>query len=126
MAYGLTSTRRRVLHRGLVHRCATEIVGIGSGLRELPRILLLGSRVNSPCATFRAPDGLRSRVARPRVDLARSRTHFSGCLFDEFSHGCRLRHIDRVATRGLVNGRTRPLGHRALGRRGDHPVLGGD
>src|SRR5829696_9973475 len=60
------------------------------------------------------------------ADLARSRTHFSGGLFDELSHGCRLRHIDRMAASGLLNARTRSLGHRALGGRGDHPVFGGD
>src|SRR5215204_4964176 len=95
-------------------------------LGELPGIHLLGTSVNSPCATLRAPDGLRSRAARPRVDLARSRTHFSGGLLDEFSHGCRLRHIDRMAARGLLNGRTRLLGHGALGGRGDHPVFSCD
>src|SRR5215212_12146906 len=74
----------------------------------------LSSRVNSPCATLRVPD------------LARCRAHFSGGLFDEFSHGCRLRHINRMAARGLLNGRTRSRRHRALGRWWDHPVFGRD
>jgi hypothetical protein len=59
-------------------------------------------------------------------DLARSRAHLGSGLFDKRSDDIRSRHIDRMAARGLLDGRTRPLGHRALGRRGDHPVFGRD
>src|SRR5918999_1902882 len=79
------------------------------------RTVSLGSRVNSPCAALRAPDY-----------LARSRSHFGSGLFNEVSHGCRLRHVDRMAARNLLNGRSRSLRHRALGGRGDHPVFSCD
>src|SRR5215213_11940850 len=44
----------------------------------------------------------------------------------ERSDDIRPRHVDRVAARGLLDGRTRPLRHRALGGRGDHPVFSRD
>src|SRR5215216_5941419 len=45
---------------------------------------------------------------------------------DQVRDGCRLRHVDRMAARGLLNGRTRSLRHRALGGWGDHPVFSCD
>src|SRR4051812_11794414 len=87
---------------------------VRESLSELRRTLLLSSRVNSPCATLRVPD------------LACCRAHFGSGLFDEFSNSCRLRHINRMAARGLLNGRTRSRRHRALDRWWDHPVFGRD
>src|SRR3954447_2771900 len=43
---------------------------------------------------------------------------------DEVSHGCRLRHVNRMAPRGLDNARARPRSHLALGLWRDHPVFG--
>src|SRR5215217_8743971 len=60
------------------------------------------------------------------TDLARSRAHFGSGLFNECSNGCWLRDIDRMAARGLLNGRTCSLRHGALGGRGDHPVFSCD
>jgi len=37
--------------------------------------------------------------------------------------GARLRHVEGVATNDLDYGGARPLGHEALARRRDHPVL---
>src|ERR687890_362761 len=65
-------------------------------------------------------------TTRPRADLARSRARLGSGLFNERSDDIRPRHIDCVAARGLLDGRTRPLGHRALGRRGDHPIFSRD
>src|ERR671917_954756 len=44
---------------------------------------------------------------------------------DQIRDGSRLRHINGMATLFLDNSRTSPLGHRALGRRGDHSIFGG-
>src|SRR5215213_8993512 len=82
--------------------------------RELPRIPLPRTPLNSPYATLRAPD------------LARSRAHLGHGLFNERSDDIRPRNVDRVAARGLLDGRTCPLRHRALGGRGDHPVFSRD
>src|SRR5918993_1632763 len=45
---------------------------------------------------------------------------------DQIRDGSRLRHINGMATLFLDNSRTSPLRHRALGRRGDHPVFSRD
>src|SRR5215208_7632406 len=97
-----------------MHPAQLNILGLCAwlcGLPRLPRTLLLGSWVNNPCATLRAPD------------LARSRAHLGSGLFNECSRGCRLRHVDRMAARGLLDGCTRSLRHRALGGRGDRPFF---
>src|SRR5687768_18297839 len=81
---------------------------------EVRRISIPRTRVNSPCATLRAPD------------LARSRAHLGSGPFNERSDDIRPRHVDCVAARGLLNGHPRSLRHPALELRGDHPVLGRD
>ena len=47
-------------------------------------------------------------------------------LLDEVGDRVGLGHVDGVATAGVDDSRTSTLGNRPLGRRWDHPVLGGD
>ena len=47
-----------------------------------------------------------------------------GRLFDDRGYGIRLRYVDRVTARNLVDRRTGALGHEALGRWRNHRVFG--
>src|SRR5882724_1854883 len=60
------------------------------------------------------------------VDLHRCRLRASGGLFDKLCDGSRLRDIDGVAALDLNDRGAGPLGHRTLGVRWDHLVVGGD
>src|SRR6202162_2033983 len=52
--------------------------------------------------------------------------HTLGGLFDESCDSLGLRHVDGMAALDLNRRRNRPLGHRTLGIRRDHLVVGGD
>jgi hypothetical protein len=51
---------------------------------------------------------------------------FTGCPFNESRDSLGLRDVDGVAALDLNDRGARPLGHRTLGLRWDHPVIGGD
>jgi|RhiMetdeSRZDD1v2_1073273.scaffolds.fasta_scaffold262396_3 hypothetical protein len=56
--------------------------------------------------------------------LVRRRLRCPSGLFDDRGHRIRLRHLDRVTARNLVDRRTGALGHEALGRWRNHRVFG--
>src|SRR6202034_1076390 len=76
------------------------------------------------------PADLQARTVRSRRRRDRTMacgTVLPGRLLDHRGDGLRLGNVDRVAgAGGLRDGGPGSLGHRALRRRGDHPVFAGD
>jgi hypothetical protein len=78
-------------------------------------------RYGPPCAArICGRTAVRCRVPAALV----TRGHCGGGLLDERGDRGRLRLVDGVAAGDLDHGEAGPLRHGALGRRGDHPILG--
>src|SRR3982074_136385 len=85
---------------------------------------MLSSMRRMVCARYREWLGVEL-AALPEPLFPAPLNSFCG-LFDQRSYCIRLRYVNRVTARYLDDGRPRTLGHKTLGRRWNHPIVGGD